>query len=65
MTTEITLEDLRVMAARAGLNLAEEELRKLLPGVNRAHRQVAELREFVTDTMEPAGTFSASRRECK
>jgi hypothetical protein len=65
MATEITLEDLRVMAARAGLNLAEEELRKLLPGVNRAHRQVAELREFVTDTMEPAGTFSASRREYK
>ena len=53
------------MAARAGLNLAEEELRKLLPGVNRARRQVAELREFVTDTMEPAGTFSASRREYK
>jgi hypothetical protein len=65
MATEITLEDLRVMAVRAGLNLAEEELRKLLPGVNRSHRQVTELREFVTDTVEPAGTFSASPKEYK
>ena len=63
MATEFTLDEIRARVLRAGLKLAEEELRKLLPGVNRSHKQAAELREFMTDTLEPAETFSASQRE--
>jgi hypothetical protein len=47
------------MAAHAGLKLPEDELQKLLPGVNRARKQVAELRQFVTDATEPASAFTA------
>jgi len=50
------------MAARAGLKLSEEELQKLLSGVNRSRKQVTDLREFMTDTLDPAGIFSASPR---
>jgi Ca2+-binding EF-hand superfamily protein len=59
MAMEITLDELRVMAAHAGLKLPEDELQKLLPGVNRARKQVAELRQFVTDATEPASAFTA------
>src|SRR5207247_1711709 len=62
LATEITLDELRPMAARAGLKLSEEELQKLLSGVNRSRKQVTDLREFMTDTLEPAGIFSASPR---
>jgi hypothetical protein len=44
MATEITLDELRVRAARAGLALSEDELKQLLPGINRAYKQVSELR---------------------
>jgi hypothetical protein len=63
MATELTLDEIRARALHAGLRLADEELRKLLPGVNRSHKQAAELREFMTDTLEPAEAFSASQRE--
>ena len=59
MTDEITLDELRGRAVLAGLTLSDEELLKLLPGVNRAREQVAELRQLVTESTEPAGTFSA------
>ena len=59
MAGELTLKDLSKRAARAGLTLAEDELQKLLPGVNRALRQAAELRQLVTDCTEPGSTFSA------
>ena len=59
MAGELTLEDLSKMAARAGLKLAEDELQKLLPGVNRARRQAAELRQLIADCTEPASAFSA------
>ena len=59
MTDEITLDELRGRAVLAGLILSDEELLKLLPGVNRAREQVAELRQLVTESTEPAGTFSA------
>ncbi|MGH7826901.1 MAG: hypothetical protein ACREQ7_17230 [Candidatus Binatia bacterium] len=61
MADEITLEQLRPMAERAGLKLSDEELRNLLAGVNRSRNQVSELRDLVTDTLEPAGTFAASK----
>jgi len=63
MAGELTLDDLSKMAARAGLKLAEDELQKLLPGVNRALRQVAELRELIADGTEPASAFSALKVE--
>ena len=47
------------MAERRGLKLADDELQKLLPGVNRARRQAAELRELLADHREPAGAFTA------
>lgn len=59
MAMEITLDALRGMAARAGLKLSDEELQKLLPGVNRALGQAAELRQLVADITEPASAFSA------
>jgi hypothetical protein len=60
MESEITLDSLRMMAQRAGLELDDDELRRLLPGVNRAKRQVAELRLLVGAESEPAATFNAS-----
>jgi hypothetical protein len=59
MPSEMTLDELRVRAARAGLDLSEDELKQLLPGVNRAYRQVNELRAFLSDDDEPASVFGA------
>lgn len=58
MAKETDIGELRAEAQRAGLDLDEEELKKLLPGVNRARKQVAELRAIVSDADEPAGIFS-------
>lgn len=60
MPDEMTLEQLRMMAARAGLRLSEDELQRLLPGVNRSRNQVAELRDLLSLRVEPAGIFTAS-----
>ncbi|HEU4343065.1 MAG TPA: hypothetical protein VFU31_16045 [Candidatus Binatia bacterium] len=65
MATELSLDELRKMVSRAGLKLAEEELQKLLPGVNRSRNQAAELRQLMADPLEPAGTFSANARKQK
>jgi hypothetical protein len=58
MAQEITLEILRGMAEQAGLKLEEDELKRLLPGVNRARKQAAELRRWIGGSDEPAGTFN-------
>jgi len=63
MAKEITLAELQTMAKRSGLQLTAEELEKLLPGVNRSHDQTLELRELITDRIEPAAAFVASRTE--
>jgi Asp-tRNA(Asn)/Glu-tRNA(Gln) amidotransferase C subunit len=63
MAKEITLAQLQKMAERSGLKLSDEELEKLLPGVNRSHHQLLELRELITDSIEPAAAFVASRTE--
>jgi hypothetical protein len=60
MDQEITLDGLRKMAERASLNLSEDELRRLLPGVNRSKKQATELRELVAGN-EPASTFDLVR----
>jgi hypothetical protein len=59
MPSEITLDELRVRAARAGLELSENELQHLLPGVNRTFKQVNELRALLSDSDEPAAVFAA------
>jgi hypothetical protein len=65
MVHEITLENLKTMAERKGIKLGEDELERLLPGVNRARKQAAELREMIARVDEPAGTFSPSRANQK
>ncbi len=62
MTEDLSLIQLRELARRAALNLPEDELAKLLPGVNRARRQADELRQLVNSPTEPAGHFSADKR---
>jgi hypothetical protein len=59
MSEEITLDQLRSLAEQAGLKLSVEELQRLLPGVNRSRKQASELRSLVSDSVEPAATFSA------
>jgi hypothetical protein len=61
MVDKLTLEELRAMAERAGLRLGDDDLQRLLPGVNRSRQQVAELRELIDRDDEPAGTFKAAR----
>jgi Asp-tRNA(Asn)/Glu-tRNA(Gln) amidotransferase C subunit len=63
MAKEITLAQLQKMMKRSGLNLTDEEVEKLLPGVNRSQNQISELRELITDSIEPATAFAASRTE--
>lgn len=60
MVSEITRDELRVRAARAGLELSEDELNQLLPGVNRAYQQVFDLRALLSDGDEPAAVFAAA-----
>ena len=61
MADEITIEKLHALAKAAGLNLPDDELQRLLPGVNRSKKQVAELRQFVGAEDEPAATFNLSK----
>jgi hypothetical protein len=63
MVDTLTLENLRAMAERAGLRLGDDELQRLLPGVNRARQQLAELRQLIDRTDEPAGAFKAASME--
>lgn len=65
MANEITLSELRNMADRAGLNLSEDELQHLLPGVNRSRKQIAELRGLITDEVEPASAFRAQKEQAR
>jgi hypothetical protein len=55
---ELTLDGLRSLAELAGLKLPEDELASLLPGVNRAKKQAAELRELIAPGDEPASIFA-------
>jgi hypothetical protein len=61
MKQEITIDALRQMAERAGLKLSEDELQRLLPGVNRATKQAAELRDLLEAGAGPASTFDPAR----
>ncbi len=61
MVENLSLNQLRELAQRAAVNLPDDELVKLLPGVNRARRQAEELRQFLNAQTEPAGHFSADK----
>ena len=65
MAKEFTIEDLRVLADLAGLNLSDDDLQRLLPGVKRAQQQVAALRTIIVPGDEPAGVFIAADGERK
>ena len=65
MAKEMSLEELRISAQQSNLDLNDEELRRLLPGVNRAKRQAAELRELIGSGDEPADKFKARRKPGK
>jgi Ca2+-binding EF-hand superfamily protein len=60
---EITLRELQTMARRAGLKLSDAELEKLLPAVHRSHMQALQLRDLITDAIEPAINFVAPRNK--
>ena len=63
MVDILTLGDLRAMAERAGLRLGDDELQRLAPGVNRSRQQVADLRQLIEHTDEPAGAFKAANMD--
>ena len=62
MANEIAIEELRALAQRIGLTLPDEELQRLLPGVNRAKKQAAELRVLIESGDEPAAIFIAANK---
>ena len=62
MADKLTLNDLRALAERSGLKLADDELERILPGVNRSRQQVAELHELIAHEDEPAFAFDAGKR---
>jgi Ca2+-binding EF-hand superfamily protein len=62
MEREVTLDNLRTMAERAGLKLSDDELQRLLPAVNRSKKQAQELRDLITAIDEPTTRFSAGWR---
>jgi hypothetical protein len=63
MASEITRDELRVRAVRAGLELSEAELDQLMPGVKRAYNQADDLRKLVTNADEPAAVFAPARSQ--
>jgi hypothetical protein len=65
MAKEITLEELSVLALQAGLKLTQDELQRLLPGVNRSRTQITELRDLMKEDREPAGVFSAQKAQSR
>ncbi|MGE5219607.1 MAG: hypothetical protein ACM3SP_21610 [Chloroflexota bacterium] len=65
MVKELTIENLRSVSVQVGLEISDEELQRLLPGVNRARQQAAELRGFLDSNNEPAGAFDASKKSGK
>ncbi len=59
MTQQSDLNELRAAAARAGLELPDEELQRLAAGIARSRAQAGELRAVIRPDDEPAGIFLA------
>lgn len=58
-SSNITLEDLKVIVQRAGLDLTAEEMEHLLPMYQQLARQVSMLHDPNLPLAEPAVTFPA------
>jgi hypothetical protein len=56
---ETSIDGLRVQAKLAGLELTDEELQELLPGVRRMREGAARIRQVLDPATEPASTFAA------
>jgi hypothetical protein len=65
MADEMTIEEIRALASEAGLNLSDEELQRLLPGVARSKKQAADLRRLIGVDDEPAAAFAALKSNRK
>jgi hypothetical protein len=61
MADEISIDALRKSARSASLALPDDELQRILAGVNRAKKQAAELRDIVAADNEPASTYEAAK----
>jgi hypothetical protein len=65
MADEMTIEEIKALARKAGLNLPDEELQRLLPGVARSKKQAADLRRLIGVDDEPAAAFAALKSNRK
>jgi hypothetical protein len=65
MEEKLSLEELRILADRAGLKLSDTDLQRLLPAVTRSRAQAAQLRDLISENVEPAAVFGAEEREGK
>ena len=65
MADEMTIEEIRALASEAGLNLSDEELQRLLPGVARSKKQAADLRRLIGVDDEPDAAFAALKSNRK
>ncbi|MGH7845381.1 MAG: hypothetical protein ACREQW_09465 [Candidatus Binatia bacterium] len=62
MEKDMTLEELRIRAGETGLKISDAELERLLPALRRSRAQAAQLRELISDGVEPAPVFAVVRR---
>ena len=57
MSEAMNLQQLLAICDWMGLKLPQDELQRLLPGVNRSRKQVEELRALLDVADEPAARF--------
>jgi hypothetical protein len=62
MENEMTLEQLRILARQIGLTISDAELERLLPALRRSRAQADQLRDLISEGVEPAAVFAAVRR---
>ena len=62
MENEMTLEPLRILARQIGLTISDAELERLLPALRRSRAQADQLRDLISEGVEPATVFAAVRR---
>ena len=60
MSELMNLQQLVALCECRGLKLPQDELQRLLPGVNRSRKQVEELRALLEVADEPAAKFTAA-----
>lgn len=58
---EDEIAELRIVAEHIGLELTDEELREVAPGVKRIRRYAESLRAIIDGETEPAPVFEAER----